>query len=115
MPLSAAKREGDRHGMLTAVRAAPRSVEYHGRQEERMRDRIVNILLMIALSLTALPGLAEEPKKEPEPLAIKAGDTAPDFTLLAYDGQGVKPVSLRDFRGKKNVVLAFFVFAFTGG
>ena len=80
-----------------------------------MRDRIVNILLMIALSLTALPAFAQEPKKEPEPLAIKAGDMAPDFTLLHYDGQGVKPVSLRDFRGKKSVVLAFFVFAFTGG
>lgn len=67
------------------------------------------------LSVAGLPLLAQEPKKEPEPLKIKVGDVAPDFTLLAYDGKGVKPVSLHDFRGKKNVVVAFFVFAFTGG
>jgi hypothetical protein len=80
-----------------------------------MRARIKSILLMLALSLTALPALAEEPKKAPEPLALKPGDAAPEFTLLAYDGQGVKPVSLADYRGKKKVLLAFFVFAFTGG
>jgi cytochrome oxidase Cu insertion factor (SCO1/SenC/PrrC family) len=80
-----------------------------------MRHWMTNIFLIIALSLAGLPGVAQEPKKEPEPLALKAGDTAPDFTLLHYDGQGVKPVSLRDFRGKKKVVVAFFVFAFTGG
>ncbi len=47
---------------------------------------------------------------------LKIGDAAPDFTLLAWDGTGPpRPVALRDFRGKKNVALAFFVFAFTGG
>jgi len=40
---------------------------------------------------------------------------APDFTLLAFDGKSVNPVSLHDYRGKKNVVLAFYVFAFTNG
>lgn len=40
---------------------------------------------------------------------------APDFTLLAFDGKDVKPVSLHDFKGKKSVALAFYVFAFTGG
>jgi cytochrome oxidase Cu insertion factor (SCO1/SenC/PrrC family) len=84
-----------------------------------MRNRITTLLLLTALSLATVPGAAQEPKKEPkkepEPLALKAGDIAPDFTLLQYDGKGVTPVSLRDFRGKKNVVLAFFVFAFTGG
>jgi len=48
-------------------------------------------------------------------LKLKPGDTAPDFTLLAFDGKDVKAVSLHDFKGKKNVVLAFYVFAFTGG
>jgi cytochrome oxidase Cu insertion factor (SCO1/SenC/PrrC family) len=43
---------------------------------------------------------------------LKAGDVAPDFTLLANDW---KPVKLSDFRGKKTVVLAFYVLAFTGG
>jgi hypothetical protein len=80
-----------------------------------MRRPIANVLLSAALLLAALPAAAQEQKKPPEPLALKPGDTAPEFTLLHYDGQGVKPVSLEDFRGKKNVILAFFVFAFTGG
>lgn len=41
---------------------------------------------------------------------VKVGDVAPDFTL-PDDGQ--QPVKLSDFRGKKNVVLAFFPFAFS--
>jgi hypothetical protein len=49
------------------------------------------------------------------PMKLKVGDTAPDFTLLAFDGKALKKVSLQDYRGKKNVALAFFVFAFTGG
>jgi peroxiredoxin Q/BCP len=44
--------------------------------------------------------------------SLKVGDEAPDFTLPGTDG---KPVKLSDFRGKKNVVLAFFPAAFTGG
>jgi cytochrome oxidase Cu insertion factor (SCO1/SenC/PrrC family) len=43
---------------------------------------------------------------------LKIGDSAPDFTLTDTNGQ---PVKLGDFRGKKNVVLAFYVLAFTGG
>jgi cytochrome oxidase Cu insertion factor (SCO1/SenC/PrrC family) len=43
---------------------------------------------------------------------LKAGDMAPDFTLL--DNQW-KQVHLADYRGKKNVVLAFYVLAFTEG
>ncbi|MCC6342050.1 MAG: redoxin domain-containing protein [Bryobacterales bacterium] len=43
---------------------------------------------------------------------LKVGDVAPDFTLPSTTG---KPVKLSDFRGKKNVVLAFFPAAFTGG
>ena len=59
----------------------------------------------------------EENKKEegPPPLRLKVGDMAPDFTLLAFDGRALKKISLQDYRGKKNVALAFFVFAFTGG
>jgi AhpC/TSA family len=45
----------------------------------------------------------------------KVGDVAPDFTLKYFDGSNLKDVKLSDYRGKKNVVLAFYVFAFTGG
>ena len=84
--------------------------------EVPLRNRIVGVLLMMALGLTGAPAFGQEKKKEaPEPLKIKVGDVAPDFTLLEYDGQKVKPVSLHDFKGKKQVALAFFVFAFTGG
>ncbi|HSP36088.1 MAG TPA: hypothetical protein VLU46_17385 [Thermoanaerobaculia bacterium] len=79
-----------------------------------MHKKILSILLMLS-SLAAGALFAQEAKKAPEPLKIKVGDVAPDFTLLAYDGEKVKPVSLHDYRGKKNVALAFFVFAFTGG
>ena len=73
----------------------------------------------LALGMFVLGGLASgnrlagQEKKDaaPEP-AVKVGDMAPDFTLTDTHG---KPVSLHDFRGKKNVALAFYVFAFTGG
>jgi cytochrome oxidase Cu insertion factor (SCO1/SenC/PrrC family) len=49
---------------------------------------------------------------------LKVGQAAPDFTLpstaLGPDGKGMR-FKLSDFKGKKNVVLAFYVFAFTGG
>ena len=43
---------------------------------------------------------------------LKSGAAAPDFTLPSTAGQ---PVKLSSFRGKTNVVLAFFPAAFTGG
>jgi len=45
----------------------------------------------------------------------KVGDMAPDFKLNYFDGTNSKEVSLSQYRGKKNVVLGFFIFAFTGG
>ena len=49
---------------------------------------------------------------------LKVGQAAPDFTLpSSISGPDGRKVSykLSDFKGKKNVVLAFYVFAFTGG
>ena len=63
--------------------------------------------LLVLASLT--PSLAANPTPAP---TIKVGDTAPDFTLEDQNGH---KVSLHDFRGKKNVALAFFIFAFTDG
>jgi hypothetical protein len=45
----------------------------------------------------------------------KVGDLAPDFKLQYFDGHDLKDVTLDQYRGKKQVVLAFYVFAFTGG
>ena len=57
-------------------------------------------------------GIAARKADEMPPPKIKVGDMAPDFTLTDQSG---KKVSLHDFRGKKNVALAFYIFAFTGG
>lgn len=84
-------------------------------------QKTLRVLVLIVLSLGGFAAGAQEQKPAaatpppPEPLKIKVGDVAPDFTLLHYDGQKVQPVKLSDFRGKKNVILAFYVFAFTGG
>jgi thioredoxin-dependent peroxiredoxin len=42
----------------------------------------------------------------------KVGQPAPDFVLNDQNGH---PVRLSDFRGKKSVVLAFYIRAFTPG
>lgn len=61
--------------------------------------------------------LAQGEKKEaPAPLpppALKVGDMAPDFSLRDQTVKNM--VSLHDYKGKKNVALAFYIFAFTGG
>jgi AhpC/TSA family len=71
--------------------------------------------LVLASSLSSFLQAQNKSQKEAAPMKLKVGDTAPDFTLLAFDGKELKKVSLQDYRGKKNVALAFFVFAFTGG
>ena len=40
-------------------------------------------------------------------MALKVGDTAPDFELPAIEGERKLKVKLSDFRGKKHVVVAF--------
>ncbi len=44
--------------------------------------------------------------------SLEVGDEAPDFELRDQHGETVK---LSQFRGSKNVVMAFYALAFTGG
>lgn len=73
-----------------------------------MRHIISAVMLSLILSVAALAQAAPVPPST----NLKAGMPAPDFTLPDTGG---KPVKLSDFKGKKNVVLAFYVLAFTGG
>ena len=101
-----------------------------------MRKHYVSALLLAALALYGLscqraaqpeasapkagpansPAVAGDSVASQPPAApvthLKVGDPAPDFALTDTDGQTVR---LSDFRGRKNVVLAFYVLAFTGG
>ncbi len=87
--------------------------------------RIIHIAAIVAALVVAALGqgtpaptppiAGPTPKPAPTPAPydkLKVGDMALDFTLPDLKGNKVK---LSDFRGKNNVVLAFYVFAFTGG
>lgn len=75
--------------------------------------RFALILTGLLLAMTAA-SMQAQTKKEGSSMP-KVGDIAPDFTLKYIDASGEKQVKLSDYRGKKNVVLAFYIFAFTGG
>ena len=62
------------------------------------------------LTVLAVTAWAQQPA--PPKTHLKVGQPAPDFTLRATDGKTYK---LSDFKGKKNVVIAAYVLAFTGG
>jgi cytochrome oxidase Cu insertion factor (SCO1/SenC/PrrC family) len=87
---------------------------------KREWKHVICLLVLVLVSVSPSFLLAQNKsqnkrEKEAAPMTLKVGDTAPDFTLLAFDGKELKKVSLQEYRGKKNVALAFFVFAFTGG
>ena len=65
---------------------------------------------VVLLAIFSVAALAQQPA--PPKTHLKVGDAAPDFSLRATDGKSYK---LSDFKGKKNVVLAIYVLAFTGG
>ena len=73
-------------------------------------------ILVLFISVCAASVLAQQTTtatQQPAPKThLKVGQEAPDFTLTDTAGKEVK---LSDFKGKKNVVLAFYVLAFTGG
>ena len=70
------------------------------------------LFLSIGLVLLVVASVFSQAAPAPPPMTLKVGDMAPDFTLPDLTG---KAVTLSEFRGKNNVVLAFYVFAFTGG
>lgn len=82
------------------------------------------IFILFAASIavaqtTSAPTPTTRPAPPPAPKThLKVGDAAPDFTLpstiIGADNRSVR-YKLSDFKGKKNVVLAFYVLAFTGG
>lgn len=74
----------------------------------KLRVGLLAVLLILATQFSVAQGAKEPP-------ALKVGDAAPEFKLQYFDGTDLKNVSLSDYRGKKNVVLAFYIFAFTGG
>jgi len=73
-----------------------------------MKHFVLGLLLCLAFSVSAMAQAAPTAPST----SLKVGMPAPEFTLNDTTG---KPVKLSDFKGKKNVVLAFYVLAFTGG
>lgn len=72
----------------------------------------LSIALFFAAIFTLPSAHAQPPQPEIAHTFLKVDHVAPDFTLRSDEGNTVK---LSDYRGKKNVILAFYVLAFTGG
>jgi peroxiredoxin len=68
--------------------------------------------LFLLSSICCLTAALAQGPPPPVHTHLKVGDMAPDFTLRSTSNQMVK---ISDFRGKSNVVLAFYPAAFTGG
>src|SRR5438270_2606683 len=88
------------------------------RRKNQMRRRtavfVASIIMLAVLKVGHMQAQNEKKEAPPPPPdpKVKVGDTFPDFTLI---DQNRNKVSLHDFKGKKNVAVAFVVFAFTGG
>jgi thioredoxin-dependent peroxiredoxin len=63
-------------------------------------SRLSAVLLSLGLWMVAMPALA-----------VEVGDKAPDFLMHSTVGETVQ---LSAYQGKKNVLLFFFLAAFTG-
>ena len=75
-----------------------------------MTRRAFSLLLLIAVAIPGFGQLAA-PGADNSP---KVGDVAPDFAIPAPN-RGAPPTNLKDFQGKKKVLLMFFPGAFTPG
>ena len=82
---------------------------------KRWLGRRLAATLLVAAFAAAVGVRTASAQQTPAALKFTVGDTAPEFTLHYFDGTDLKEVKLSDYRGKRNVVLAFYVFAFTGG
>jgi thioredoxin-dependent peroxiredoxin len=87
-----------------------------------MRSMHGGLLVAMAVTAIEMTGLAQAPAPQPPPPppSVKVGQAAPDFTLpymapKAGGGYENKQMKLSDFKGKQNVVLAFFPAAFSPG
>jgi peroxiredoxin Q/BCP len=75
-----------------------------------MKTKLFLVALVLALSIPAFGQLAA-PGVDNSP---KVGDMAPDFQIPGPQ-RGAPPTNLKDFQGKKKVLLMFFPGAFTPG
>lgn len=81
-----------------------------------LTGRLTGWLVLLAMTFATAPmAAASAPPDAAASSMPKVGEMAPDFTLNYFDGKDLKKISLSEYRGKKNVVVAFFIFAFTGG
>ena len=79
-----------------------------------MKIIIILVMLIICFFTSSAYALSEayknniynpgELKPVDSVVKVKVGEAAPDFTLKAVSG---KMISLKDYRGKKNVVISF--------
>jgi peroxiredoxin len=85
-----------------------------------MTQRALGILMSGASLFLGASAYAQAPNAAPPPPpSVKVGQPAPDFTaryMAMENGRpAFKPVKLSDYKGQKNVVLAFFPAAFSPG
>src|SRR5215467_15501123 len=74
-----------------------------------MKIKLFALTLILALAIPAFAQLNAGPDNSP-----KVGDIAPDFQIPGPQ-RGAPPSNLKDFQGKKKVLLMFFPGAFTPG